>query len=91
MTEMRILVIMKVLATITIKVTVLIMTYGRNSIGRKGCKEIKYCYYNRNVKTTTERKRQKQWDIQHISWITIPGVDSLEIMIPESYMPGKPK
>ena len=40
MTEMRILVIMKVLATITIKVTVLIMTYGRNSIGRKGCKEI---------------------------------------------------
>ena len=55
MTEMRILVIMKVLATITI--TVLIMTYGRNSIGRKGCKEIKYCYYNRNVKTTTERKR----------------------------------
>lgn len=91
MTEMRILVIMKVLATITIKVTVLIMTYGRNSIGRKGCKEIKYCYYNGNVKTTTERKRQKQWDIQHISWITIPGVDSLEIMIPESYMPGKPK
>ena len=89
--EMKILVIMKVLATIAMKVTVLMMTYGRNSIGRKGCKEIKYYYYNRNVKITTKRKRQKQWDIKHIPKITIPGVDSLEIMIPESYMSGKPK
>lgn len=55
--EMKILVIMKVLATIAMKVTVLMMTYGRNSIGRKGCKEIKYYYYNRNVKITTKRKR----------------------------------
>ena len=55
--EMKILVMMKVLATIAMKVTVLMMTYGRNSIGRKGCKEIEYYYYNRNVKTTTTRKR----------------------------------
>ena len=44
--------------------------------------------YDKQFKATVGRKEKnnkknkKQWDIQHLPWATIPGMDRWEILIP---------
>ena len=38
---------------------------------------------HKNVKSIYQKKKEEKWDISHLSWVTIPGINRWRLLIPD--------